>query len=110
MENQPIEQTSGQPIAQSVVQAVEPKSSATVWYVVIAVAVIALGVAYFATRSPVADEAVTDTQATTVQTETPALTDGNTTADISTDLNQTSDNPSALDAEAAASSEAVSSF
>lgn len=109
MENQPIEQTSGQPIEQSVVQAVEPKSSATVWYVVIAVAVIALGVAYFAMRSPVADEAVTDTQATTGQEQTPALTDGNTTADISADLNQI-DSSSSLDAESAASADSVSGF
>lgn len=111
MENQPIEQTTmgtpGQASTPTVGQTVQQSSPSTIWYIVLAVAAIALGVAYFATESSDIDEVSTDAQATTVQTETPALTDGNTTSDIFTDLNLTPDSSAALDADAAASASAL---
>lgn len=100
MENQPIEQITEQPTEQAVVQAVEPKSSAVMWYVVLAVVVIALGLVYFAMKSPVTNEAATDTQVSIEQMQIPAPTEGNTTADITTDLNQIPDISAALDADA----------
>lgn len=86
-----------------------PQSSQTngIWYVVIALVVIALGLWYFYGSKA----STTSTEPTAVeQTQIPALTSGNTTANISADLNQITDTSSALDADAAASAAAVSGF
>ncbi len=107
MENQPIEQTTEQSMEQTVGPTVEPSSSASMWYVVAAVVVVVLAIAYFIMKSPATSEVMTDSQALTEQTGTPALTEGNTTADISIDLNQLTDSSVALDADAAASESAL---
>jgi len=79
-----------------------PSSSMT-WYIIGAIVVIALVVAYFILGSPVTDEEITGSQATTEQqTEMPALTSGNNTVDISADLGQIIDTSAELDADAAA--------
>lgn len=104
-----MEQTAGQPIEQTVGQSAvmeHSSSSATIWYIVLAaVVVIALGL-YFVLKPPVIDRAATDTQAPTEET-LPALTGGNTTADISADLNQIQDSSATLDADATASANDV---
>lgn len=71
----------------------------TVW-VVLAVVVIGLGLLYFVMKSP-----ATDSQTSIEQVQIPAPTAGNTTADISADLNQIPDTSAALDAEAAATAD-----
>ncbi len=81
------------------------------WYAIAAVVVIALGLwyYYYGTRTP--EEQPAGTRASAVeQTTIPALTGGNTTADISADLSQIPDTSAALDADAAASAAAVSGF
>lgn len=107
-----MEQTTGQPVEQMVGQSAvaEQSSSATIWYIVLAaVVVIGLGL-YFVLQPPVtADQAATDTQAPTEQT-LPAPTTGNTTADISADLNQIQDSSATLDADATASANEVQSL
>ena len=82
-----------------------PSHTNGIWYVVGAVVVIALGLWYFyAGQAP-----ATNTQSTAVeQAQIPALTGGNTTADISTDLSQVPDTSAALDADASASASAIS--
>ncbi len=76
-----------------------------VWYVVGAAVIVALGLwYYYGVRAPATEGQLTETQASAVeQTTIPALTGGNTTADISSDLNQIPDTSAALDAAAAAS-------
>ena len=115
MENQPIEQTDAQPIEQTTEQAVgqevvQSSSSKTMYIIIGAVVVIALVVAYFALKSPTTSEVMTDSQALTEQTVDPALTEGNTTADISADLNQLVGDSAALDADAAASESDIQSL
>jgi hypothetical protein len=77
-----------------------------IWYAVGAAVVIALGLWYFyGTSAP----ATTTVESTAVeQTALPALTGGNTTADISADLNQIPDTGAALDADASAAASALS--
>src|SRR3989344_2000662 len=91
-------------------QVPEPSHSNGAWYAIAAVVVIALGLwFYYGTKAP--EEQPAGTRASAVeQTEIPALTGGNTTADISADLDQIPDTSAALDAEAAASGAAVSGF
>lgn len=97
MENQPTEQSTVQPMEQATAQSVEHESSSKIWYAVLVVVVIGLGLLYFVMKSPVADEATTGSQ-----TVVPALTEGNTTADISADLNQVLDSSANLEADATA--------
>ena len=110
MENQPIEQTTVETPQQAYVpttgQTVEQGSSAKVWYIVGAVAVIVLLALWYvySTQTPsVNTETSTATTQTTpaVETQTTQLTGGNTTSDISADLNQT-DSSVGLDADSAA--------
>ena len=118
MENQPTGQTTEQaveqpqPMGQTVGQPpVEQSSSATIWYIVLAaVVVIGLGFLYFVTNSPVTYETAPDAQTSTEQTQIPAPTEGNTTADISADLNQIQDSSAALDADSTASSNEIQSL
>ena len=85
----------------------ERGSSNTTWYVVGAVVVIAvLAIWYYLARSPAAS-----TQPSAVeQVQTQPLSSGNTTLDISADLDQMSDDAALLDQDAAASASAVSDF
>lgn len=109
---QSTEQTVAQPqsMGPAFGQPVEQSSSATLWYIVLAVVVvIGLGLLYFVTSSPVTYETASDAQTSTEQT-LPALTGGNTTADISADLNQIQDSSAALDADASASANEVQSL
>ena len=98
-----MEQTAGQPVEQMVGQMPGQGPSATIWYIVLAaVVVIGLGL-YFVLKPPVTEQAATDAQSSAEQAQLPALTGGNTTADISADLNQIQDSSATLDADAAAS-------
>ena len=110
MENQPIEQTTSQATEQTIGQTAGQGSSASVWYVVGAIVVVALVASYFVMKSPSATEVPSDSQALTEQTETPALTAGNTTSDISADLIQTTDASAGLDADASASASDLNSL
>lgn len=77
-------------------------SSMKLWYIVVALVVIALAAWYFyGSKTPAADTSAVE------QTQIPALTGGDTTADISTDLSQMPDTSAALDADAAASASAI---
>lgn len=82
-------------------------SSHTVWYI-IGIVVIALALWYFLSQSP----SSTITTETPITEETPqtTLSTGDSTADISADLNQTVDSSAALSADADASAQAVSGF
>lgn len=72
--------------------------------VIVAVVVIGLGLWYFFTKSPNTGSQTPAEQAQTVPTT------GNTTADISTDLNQVPDSSAGLDADASASSQDIQSL
>ncbi len=73
------------------------------WYIIAAVVIVALlGYWYFGSTSSQSPTSAVE------QAQLPGLTAGNTTADISTDLNQTPDPSAALNADAAASAQAVS--
>ncbi len=101
MDYQPMEQTTQQMTGETM----EQDSSAKVWYIIIgALVVIALGLWYFYWTG-----ALTATAPTSAveQAEIPALTGGDTTADISADLNQIPDTSAVLDADAAASADAI---
>ena len=90
---------------------VEQGHASGVWYAALAIVVVALalGLWYFFAVTPVTEEQPAETQASNVEeTQIPALTGGNTTADISADLNQVPDTSAALDADAAASANAIS--
>jgi uncharacterized protein HemX len=77
------------------------------WYLIGTVIILALGLWYFYGKQ----ESVIDTQSSAIeQTQLPALSTGDTTADISADLNQTPDDSAALDQDAAASAQAVQGF
>jgi len=86
-------------------------SSGKTWYVIILVVLIAVfALWYFSSNTAVAP-VVEQPQASALdQTQIPALTGGNTTADIAADLNQVPNTASALDADAAASAQAVQGF
>lgn len=89
-------------------QAIEQGHTNGVWYAIGAVVVIALGLGYyFWTKAPATVEP-TETQASAVEQAQPALTGGNTTADISADLSQIVDTSAALDADASAAASAIS--
>lgn len=80
------------------------QGSSTIWWI-IGIVVVALGLwYYYGMRAPTP---VTETSSV-AQTQIPALTGGDTTADISADLGQIPDTSAALDADAAATAEAVS--
>ncbi|MEK7126451.1 MAG: hypothetical protein AAB517_01135 [Patescibacteria group bacterium] len=105
MENQPIEQPAAQPSQQSDIPQMEQivpghsSSSKPVLYIVVAIVAIA-ALAYFFMMPKTTTESTTDSQAVTETS--PALTEGNTTADISTDLNQLVGDSAGLDTDAAA--------
>ena len=99
---QPSGQTPEQPPVQQEEQATEQEPSGKVWYIVALAAVVALGLAYFALRQSATNETPTDAQAVTEQTTSPAVTSGNTTADIANDLGQIPDASADLDADASA--------
>ncbi|MFA6414961.1 MAG: hypothetical protein WC217_02770 [Candidatus Paceibacterota bacterium] len=94
-----------------------PRHHYGVWYVLMGVAVVAaLGLGYYAytmrasepTLVPPLAESVVEAPAPVAdQTQVPALTAGNTTADISADLSQTPDPSAALTADEAAAASAV---
>ena len=74
------------------------------WYVIGALVIIALALWYvYGKQTPAAE--LPPSVAT--QTQDAPLTAGDTTADISADLNQTADTSAALDADAAAASQAI---
>ena len=76
------------------------------WYIIGIVVVIALALWYAYGRTP-----ATNTWSSSLgQTEAPALSSGDTTADIASDLSQTPDTSAALNADAAASAQAVQSL
>ena len=111
MENQPMGQTTEQtverPMEQPVWQPPEKQgSSVTIWYIVLA-AVVVIGLGLYFVIQPPADEAATDAQALTEQTQLPVPTKGNTTEDIFADLNQIQDSSATLDADASASANEV---
>ncbi|MDP1690274.1 MAG: hypothetical protein Q8L52_03695 [bacterium] len=82
-----------------------------IWYIVGAVVVIALVVWYFYGRSVPTVSAPASTATTqnpaTGTVPTSAVTTGNTTTDIANDLNNTPDATAGLNADAAASAQAV---
>ncbi len=75
-------------------------SSATLWYIIGAIVIIALAFWYFSSPA-------TPSTSPTATTQTPSDT---TTAAISADLNQTSDGSAELTAAQAASAQAVQGF
>lgn len=107
MDYQPTGQQQDQQMGQSIGQ--DGSSSNTVWYVIGAVVVVAvLALLYF---YEIKDPIATDDQAPVAeqqeQAAAPALTSGNTTSDISADINQTPDTSSELEAETAASAAVI---
>lgn len=84
-------------------------SSNKVLYVVVIIVVIAIfAIWYFAGKqAPVVE---TQQQSAVEQSQLQPLSSGNTTADISSDLNQIPNTSPALDADAAASSQSVQGF
>lgn len=114
---QPIEQMPTQPPVQQVEQSVPVQSSSNMTaYVVVGVAVVVAALAlwyiYAAQIPPVRTEIPTATTEAPAseQAQTPASANGNTTANISAELNQVSNTSSALDADAAASANDVQSL
>lgn len=92
-------------------QTPEPEGHSNgLWYVVGAVVIIALGLWYFyGTKAPAVENQTAGTQASTIeQTQIPPLAGGNTTADISANLNQVPDTSAALNADATAAANAIS--
>lgn len=89
-----------------------PNTTPYIVGVVVVIAALALWYFYSTQTSPINTEAPTATTQTspTDQAQTPAATTGNTTADISTDLNQAPDSSAALDADAAASASDLNSL
>lgn len=92
----------------------EQDSSTNMWYLVGAVVVIAaLGLWYYSTLSPAADmpSQTIGTQApATDSAQTTSLSSGNSVADISADLSQTSDGSAELGQAAAASVQDIQGF
>lgn len=92
-----------QPTGQSLTQ----DSSSKMPYIIGVVVVVVLAFWYFySVQSPALNTESTATE----QTQLTTLPDGNTTADISADINQLPDSSAELDQDAAASAEAVGSF
>ena len=88
-------------------QRTNQSSSIAIWYVIGAVVIIAFAFWYFYGKQT----STTDTQSTVVeQTQTPAQSSGNTTADISADLNQVTDASVGLDADASATGGDINSL
>lgn len=113
MENQPIDQNSSNPASPE--QAVQEQSSTnTTPYiigVVIVIAAVVLWYVYSAQVSPVSTETPpTETQTLSTDQTTPGVTSGNTTADISADLDQIPDPSAGLDADATASASDLQSL
>ncbi len=80
------------------------QGSSAKWYVIAALVVVAFALWYAYGRPTPA----TDAPASAVEeAQTPELSAGDTVADISADLEQTPDTSAALDADAAATAEAV---
>lgn len=103
MENQQMEQ----PTEQAPMQGATQNSSGATAYIIGAVVVIVLVVAYFLLQSPANDGAI-NSQA--LDQTAPAFTEGNTTADISTDLDMIPDTSAVLEADASASASEVQSI
>ena len=84
------------------------QNSGATWYIVGVVVVIAvLALWYF---YPAQTQNAGTESSAVEQVQTQPLSSGNTTADISADLNQTTNGSALLDQDAAASAAAVSSF
>jgi hypothetical protein len=99
---QPTEPVPVQPVEQASVQATEQNSSVNMWYIVALVVVIVLvGVTYYVMNSSPTDNSIMDSRASTEQTVTETPVAGNTTADITSDLDQVLNTPESLDADAA---------
>ena len=82
--------------------------SNTVWYVVVAIIVVATIASFWYYSSvPVAQPTAIEQ---TTQDQASSLSSGNTTADISADFDQISDDSALLDQEAAVSAQDVSSL
>lgn len=89
-------------------QTMNQASSNKMWYIIGAIVVViaALAIWYFSMQSP-----STGTQASAVQqNQAPALSSGNTTADIQADLSQTPNDSAALNQDAAASNQDIKNF
>jgi hypothetical protein len=88
------------------------RSSNKTWYVVILVVLIAIfALWYFSGDKAIAPVIETPTESSaTDQTQMPALSGGNTTADISTDLSQIPENSTDLNADADASVKDIQGF
>ncbi len=91
---------------------VDQGSSMSMWYIVGTVAiVVALGLWYYSTLSPITDmPSQTIGEQTSVTDLTQTLSGGNSVADISADLNQTPDVSAELNQAAAGSAQAVQGF
>ena len=91
-----------------------PHASAKAGYIVGAIIVIviavALGLWYFLTLPSSTPTTVTQPPVVDQTQAAAPLSSGNTTSDISSDLNQTPDTSAALSADASASAQAVSGF
>lgn len=83
------------------------QGSSAVWWVAGILVLVALAAWYFYGKQTPAPSTGTSTAE---QTQLPAPTASNTTADISTDLSQLADDAAALNADAAASAADVSGF
>lgn len=107
--NQPVNPPMSPPM-----EPMEPDSSTNMWYIVGAVVVIAtLGLWYYSTLSPAADmpSQTIGMQAPAADSaQTTSLSSGNSVADISADLNQTSDGSAELSQAAAASVQDIQGF
>jgi hypothetical protein len=94
MDNQPTDQ-------------MNEEASNNVWYLICIFIVIVLAGWYLYGRNA---PTVNTESAATEQTQVTPLSSGNTTADITNDLNQTPDSSAALDQSAAASAQSVQGF
>lgn len=82
----------------------DQSSSNKTWYIISAVVIVAFAAWYF---YPTQSSTI-DTQPSAIENNQAApVSEGNTTADIQADLNQTLDDSAALDQDAAASAQAV---
>lgn len=87
-------------------QTTEQGSSMKMWYLVIAVVLIVLALWYSYGQST-STTGTTGAQTSAEQAQIPALSAGNSTADIANDLAQTPDPSAALNADANATAKAV---
>ena len=87
------------------------RSSNKTWYMVIVVVLAAIFALWYFSGNKALAPAVESPQASAVdQTQIPPLSSGDTTSDIANDINQVPNTASALDADAAASAQAVQGF